>query len=423
MITNHQQLFQQVRILNPISGVDTIGDVLIVGGRIEQIAPHLPFDYDTGEIVEGNGLILAPGLVDLYSSSGEPGYEERETLATLADSAVAGGFTRGAILPNTLPVIDHPAICSLIQSQLSSHTTKFYLWGALTNNLQGEKIAELAELAAAGVIGFSDNIPHHNLQLLRRLLEYTRPFDLPVALCPSNRQLQGQGVMRESNTSIRLGLVGNPAVAETTAIASVIELVDLIGTPVHLMRVSTARGVELIQLAKERNLPITASVNWHHLLLNTESIASYNSNLRFEPPLGTEIDQQALVKGVKTGVIDAIAVDHTPYTYEEKTVAFAQAPPGAIGLQLILPLLWQNLVITGELSALELWQALSVNPLKCLKQKPIVLAEAELAELILFSPKATWQVNQSQLKSLSHNTYWLNKEVKGKVVNVINSSC
>ncbi len=416
MIPQQQQLFQQVRILNPISGIDTISDVLIQQGIIKQIAPNLELNEQEGEIIDGNGFILAPGLIDLYSSSGEPGHEERETLATLAESAIAGGFTRSIILPNTLPVIDNPAIANSIQSRLASYKTKFYLWGALTQNLEGENIAELADLANAGVVGFTDNQPRQNLQLLRRLLEYAQPFNLPVALVPSNLQLQGKGVIRESETSLRLGLIGNPAVAETVAIASIVELVALTQTPVHLMRVSTARGVDLIKQAKEQNLPITSSVNWHHLLLNTETVASYNPNLRFEPPLGTEIDQQALLTGIKTGVIDAIAVDHTPYTYEEKTVAFAEAPPGAIGLELALPLLWQNLVVTAELTALELWQALSVNPLKCINQKPISLAEGELAELILFSPQKTWQVSPSQLKSLSHNTYWLNKEVKGKVV-------
>lgn len=416
MITQPRKLFQQVRIINPLSNIDTITDVLIQEDKIQQIAPNLQLNEQQGQIIDGTGLVLAPGLVDLYSSSGEPGNEERDTLASLAESAIAGGFTRGAILPNTNPVIDNPAVCNLIHSRLSQYTTtKFYLWGALTQNLQGETMAELGDLAESAVIGFTDNKAHKNLQLVRKLLEYAHPFNLPVALVPSDVQLQGKGVMREGETSIRLGLLGIPAIAETIAISAIVELVALTQTPVHLMRISTARGVELIRQAKEQDLPITASVNWHHLLLHTETIASYNPNLRFNPPLGTETDKQALIQGVKTGVIDAIAIDHIGYTYEEKTVAFAEAPNGAIGLQIALPLLWQNLVVTGELTALELWQSLSVNPLKCLQQKPINLAEGETAELILFSPQKSWQVNSSNLKSLSQNTYWLNKEIKGEV--------
>jgi dihydroorotase len=420
---NKRQFFQQIRILDPVSGIDQVGDVLLDQGMIIEISDHevaqsdtIISDHGQVDVIDGTGLILAPGLVDLYSSSGEPGYEERETVKSLTQASQVGGFTRVAILPNTNPVIDNPSIVSWIKAKTSNSKTKFYIWGGLTQNLEGVTIAELAELAEAGVIGFTDNRPHGNLQLLRKLLEYSQPFNLPVALVPTNIQLRGNGVIRESHTSIRLGLVGNPEIAETVAIASILEIVSLTKTPVHLMRISTARGVQLIKQAKENNLPVTASVNWHHLLLNTEIVASYNPNLRLEPPLGTEIDRLALIQAVKDNIIDAIAVDHSPYTYEEKTVAFAQAPAGAIGLELALPLLWQNLVITGELSPLELWSSLSVNPLQCLNKEPIKLQVGQPAELILFSPQQSWQVTPFQLKSLSSNTYWLDKQLKGKIL-------
>ncbi|MGI0482042.1 dihydroorotase [Geminocystis sp. CENA526] len=415
MTVNNRQLFQQIRILNPVSDIDRVSDVLLTEGIITDISDNIISDDEATEIIDGTGLILAPALVDLYSRSGEPGYEERETLASLSEASQAGGFSRVGILPNTNPVIDNPSIVAWIKQK--TFDTEFYIWGALTQNLQGDVMAQLAELAEAGVIGFTDNRPHNNLQLVRKLLEYAHPFNLPVALVPTNMSLRGNGVMRESRTSVRLGLVGNPEIAETIAIASILELVSLTKTPVHLMRISTARGVQLIKQGKENNLPITASVNWHHLLLNTEMIASYNPNLRFEPPLGTQIDRTALVQGIKDNIIDSIVVDHTPYTYEEKTVAFADAPQGSIGLELILPLLWQNLVITGELSPLELWRSLSVNPLKCLNQEPIKLQIGQPAELVLFSPQQSWQVTPSQLKSLSYNTYWLDKQIKGKVIN------
>lgn len=420
---NKRQFFQQIRILDPVSGIDQVSDVLLDQGIIAKIIDHevaqgdrVILDQEDIDVIDGTGLILAPGLVDLYSNSGEPGYEERETLKSLTQASQVGGFTRVAILPNTNPVIDNPSIVSWIKAKTSNSKTKFYIWGGLTQNLEGLTIAELAKLAEAGVIGFTDNRPHSNLQLLRKLLEYAQPFNLPVALVPTNIQLRGNGVIRESRTSIRLGLVGNPEIAETVAVASILEIVSLTKTPVHLMSISTARGVQLIKQAKENNLPITASVNWHHLLLNTEIVATYNPNLRLEPPLGTEIDRLALIQAVKDNIIDAIAVDHSPYTYEEKTVAFAQAPAGAIGLELALPLLWQNLVITGELSPLELWCSLSVNPLQCLNKEPIKLQVGQPAELILFSPQQSWQVTSSQLKSLSSNTYWLDKQLKGKIL-------
>jgi len=419
----NSQIYRQVRILDPTSAVDTVTDVLIVDGNIQQINSHINYDSDDIEVIEGKDLILAPGLVDLYSHSGEPGYEERETLDSLSKSALSGGFSRGGILPNTLPVVDNPATVALIRGKVKHLATHFYIWGALTNNLQGNVVAELSSLAQAGVIGFTDSRPFDNLLLLRRLLEYAQPFDLPVALVPSNMRLRAEGVIRENDTSIRLGLMGCPGVSETIAIASILELVALTRTPVHLMRISTARGVELIRRAKEEGLPVSASVNWHHLILNSEAVASYDPNLRLEPPLGEENDRLALIEAIKNGVIDAIAVDHTPYTYEEKTVAFAQAPPGAIGYELILPLLWENLVTTGQISPLKLWEALSTNPLHCLKQEGIQLQEGQKAELILFSPHQSWQVTPSQLQSLSNNSYWLNQEIRGKVLRFISSSC
>lgn len=412
---NNRQFFQQVRILDPLSETDRITNVLIDRGIIQAIGDEVGTETQEANIIDGTGLILAPGLVDLYSKSGEPGYEERETLESLSQASQKGGFTRVGILPSTNPVIDNPSVVTWIRQKSTYLPTKFQIWGGLTQNLEGVTIAELASLAEAGVIGFTDDRPHSNLQLMRKLLEYAQPFNLPVALVPTNLQLRGNGVARECRTSVRLGLVGIPDIAESIAIASILEMVSLTKTPVHLMRLSTARGVELIKRAKENNLPITASVNWHHLLLNTEVVASYNPHLRFEPPLGTESDRLALLQGIKDNIIDAIVVDHTPLTYEEKTVAFAQAPPGAIGLELILPLLWQNLVVTGELTSIELWRSLSVNPLKCLKQEPIKLQPGEIAELILFSPQQTWQVTPSHLKSLSYNTYWLDKQLKGKV--------
>lgn len=412
-----KQLFQQIRMLNPDEGVDKVTDVLIEKNIIKEISPKIDVEENQyTDIIDGTGLIFAPALVDLYSNSSEPGYEERETLQTLAASAEAGGFSRVGILPNTQPAIDNMSMVSWFNTKTSGYQTIFSVWGALTKNLAGNNVAELADLAEAGVIGFTDNRPHQNLQLIRKLLEYAQPFNLPVALVPNNLELSGNGVVRESRTSLRLGLRGNPDIAESVAIASLLEVASFTKTPIHLMRVSTARGVELIKQAKESGIAVTASVNWHHLLLTTEMIASYDPNLRFEPPLGTEIDRFALLTGIKNGTIEAIAVDHQPYTYEEKTVAFAQAPTGAIGLQLALPLLWQNLVVTGELSALQLWQSMSVNPLKCLQKPPLKLEIGKPSEFIVFAPQQTWQVTSSELKSLSNNTYWYNKQVQGKIL-------
>ncbi|MGH8000894.1 MAG: amidohydrolase family protein, partial [Brasilonema sp.] len=187
-------------------------------------------------------------------------------------------------------------------------------------------------------------------------------------------------------------------------------------TPVHIMRVSTARSVELIASAKARGVPITVSTTWMHLLLDTQAVKSYNTSLYLEPPLGNSNDVAALRKAVRTGVIDAIAIDHRPYTYEEKTVAFAEAPPGAIGYELALPLLWQHLVETGEFTALELWKALSYRPAECLQQRISAIVPEQKAELTLFDPQENWKVEKQNLYTRSSNTYWLGQQLTGRVV-------
>ncbi|MDJ0715829.1 MAG: dihydroorotase [Prochloraceae cyanobacterium] len=429
MNSESQILLQQVTILDPVAKTDQISDVLIAEGTIKAIEPHLTDIPQQTTILDARGLILGPGLVDLYSHTGEPGHEERETLLTLAEAAAAGGFTRITILPDTIPPIDNSAVLTslhLKQQQIRSEidstaSPHLYFWGSLTVGIEGQQMTELADLATAGVIGFADGYPIENLGLLRQLLEYIKPLNKPVALVSVNRDLKGNGVMREGEASIRFGLPGNPAVSEAAAIAAILEIVAATDTPIHLMQVSTTRGVELIANAKARGLPVTASTTWMHLLLNSDAIDSYDPSLRLEPPLGNEADMLALIDGVQQGVIDAIAVANTPYTYEEKTVAFAEAPPGAIGLELVLPLLWQRFVATGQWSAIQLWRSLSVAPLLCLHQQPKSCICGQTAELLLFDPKQTWTANQSTLKSRCTNTPWLGKQIVGRVVKIWNS--
>lgn len=416
-------LFRKVRLLDPFANTDTITDIRLTKGRIQAINPHLNSLTPDTTVIEGQGLILGPGLVDLYSYSGEPGFEYRETLASLAASAIAGGFTRVAILPDTIPAIDTLATLSFLQqkSKTLQLSPQLYLWGSLTVGGEGRKMTEIAELATGGVLGFTDSNGIENLSLLRRILEYIKPIGKPVALVPEYRSLKGNGVMREGPLSIHYGLVGNPQISETTAIAAILEMVTVIKTPVHLRGISTHRGVELVAWGKARGISITASTSWLNLLLDTQDIASYNPNLRLEPPLGHEKDRQALIDGVRQGIIDAIAVNHRSYTYEEKMVPFAQAPPGAIGLELALPLLWENLVVSGKLTPLQLWKALSSNPQKCLGQKLTPLKVGHPAELILFDPQKPWTVNSSNLHCLGTNTLWWGREIRGRVVMSVGS--
>jgi dihydroorotase len=416
-VKRESQLLQQVRVIDPLQQTDQTADVWLKGEQIQGIEDHFETIPDETTVVNAQGLIFAPALVDLYSYSGEPGYEERETFQSLALAAIAGGFSQVAILPNMQPSLDNPSTLTLIQQKLArldpKQSPQFHFWGNLTLNGKGEQLTELAELAETEIIGFTDAKPLRQEGLLQRALEYLQPLNKPVALVPVNLTLRGNGVMREGAASIRFGLPGDPVMSESSAIASILEMVSATQTAVHLMRISTARGVELIAEAKSRHLPITASVSWMHLLLNTEKVGSYNPNFHLNPPLGNESDRLALIKGIKIGIIDAIAVDHRAYTYEEKTLAFAESPTGSIGLELALPCLWQNLVETGDLTALELWQALRINPLKCLG-----LAETN-QDYLLFDPTANWTVNGSSLKTLGRNTPWLGESIQGKVIRMI----
>ncbi|MEH2022888.1 dihydroorotase [Nostoc sp.] len=429
------ELLQKVRVIDPVSEIDELFDVLIADGYIQEVASDISDISSETQIKNCQGLVLGPGLVDLYSHSGEPGFEERETLLSFLQAAAAGGFTRVSILPDTSPVIDNPALVAQLQkrrggqggqggnfsplsppSPLSSPLPLLHIWGAITLDVAGKQMTELADLASAGVVGFTDGKPLENLALVRGVLDYLQPLGKPVAFWPSDRQLAANGVMREGTDALRFGLPPIPASAETTAIAALLELVAAIGTPVHIMRVSTARSVELIASAKAAGLPITASATWMHLLLDTKAVKSYNTSLHLDPPLGNPRDVAALRAGVRAGVIDAIAIDHAPYSYEEKVQAFAEAPAGAIGLELALPLLWQYLVETGEFTALELWRALSTSPAECLGQKVSAIAPDQPAELTLFDPQQTWKVERKSLYTLSQNTPWLGQQLKGHVV-------
>jgi dihydroorotase len=410
----NQILFRQVRYLDPVKGIDRVTDALVTNGILTELRDDLQDCPAEATEQDGHNKILAPGLVDLYSHSGEPGREAEETMLSLLAAAAAGGFVRLHILPDTCPAIDNSAIVAKIQSLYQAAKTQLAyapalaVWGALTHGVEGESMSDLQDLVSSGIVGFADGEPIDNLQLLQRLLEYLQPYQKPIMLWPLDRQLAGGGVARMGAAALRLGLVGNPVCSETAALGAILELVAELLVPVHIMRLSTARGVELVAAAQQRGLPVTASVTWLHLLGSTAILDSYDASWRLDPPLGNEVDRVALVAGVKAGVIGAIAVDHCAHSYEDKKVGFGEAPVGAIGLELALPVLWENLVLPGHLTALELWHGLSCGAAVC-------SGSAVPQELVLFDSTVKWVANSQNLRSKSANTPWFNQVISGRI--------
>jgi len=420
------ELLRQVRIIDPSQRIDRPNDVLIMDNQIQAIADNITEYPPQTQLISGKDLVLGTGLVDFYSHSGEPGNETRENLSDLINAATAGGFTQVGILPDTTPPINSKEVLSALKYQnkqnlqLQSLSPQIHFWGAASVSDSVKQMNQLGELRAE-VIGFCDRYNLGNLNLFKQLLEYVQPWQKTIAVALDRNELTENGVVREGAASVRYGMSGNPNFSESAAIAAVLEIVAQIPTPVHIMRVSTARGVELIADAKSRNIPITASTTWMHLLWNVDAVGSYDPNLRLEPPLGAQADREALINGIKEGTIDAIAIDHQAFTYEEKTVPFGLAPSGVIGLEIALPLLWQQLVVTQEITALELWQSLSSNPCRCWQQQPIAIDTQKNAQLILFDSQKTWTANRDSLKSPAANTPYYNQQITGKVIKVLNN--
>ncbi len=387
------------RVLDPSQNSDQVRDISWQEGVLGEPQSSLP-------LTAGAGWVSGPGLVDLYAHSGEPGYEQRETLASLVKAGYAGGFTQLTLLPDTCPALDQVSSLRLVQSMAPATLN---VLGAMTKGCRGEHLVEFGEMAD-WVAGFTDNQPITNWQQLRHVLDYVRPFNKPIFVYPRDQRFQ-QGVAQESSLALALGLTTSPALAETSALETLLELVRLTGTQVHVMRLATAGGVALMRRAKDEGLPVTCSVTVAQLIHSEEELVTLDPLLRFEPPLGNKIDHQALLAGLRDGTIDAIATDHTPWTYAEKMVPFTQAPAGAIMLELALPLLWSQLVTPGHLEALTLWRALTMGPTE-------ILRLPSNPSWITFDPEQAWQVSAETLHSLSTATPWLGKWLKGKVCGV-----
>ncbi len=391
-------------VIDPVNERDEACDVLIADGRIARLlAPGETADAD--EQLDASGCWVVPGLIDMHAHLREPGYEYKETVLTGTRAAVAGGFTAVACMANTNPVNDSGAVTKYILEQAAAaDLARVYPIGAVSLGLAGERLAEIGEMREAGIVAVSDDgRPIMDSGLMRRALEYSAMFGLPVIAHEEDRGLAGEGVMNEGPTAFALGLRGMPAAAEEAMVARDIALLERTGGRLHVAHASTAGTVDLIRRAKARGLAVSAEATPHHFTLTEEAVRDYDTNAKMNPPLRTTADVAAIIAALRDGVIDAIATDHAPHHRDEKEVEFDCAAHGIVGLETALPLALQ-LVREHGLSRAMLVRALSVNPARILGIPGGSLAVGAVADVTIIDPESAWQVDADAFQSKSRNT-------------------
>lgn len=412
-------LIQNALVLLPGGKEPCKQDLLIEDGVIRRVAEKIKPPSGTA-VRDVKRKVLLPGLCDPHVHLREPGREDSETILSGTEAAIAGGYTRILAMPNTDPPIDTGGMVTYVQSMAQNRSRiPVSVAGCLTKGRQGDKLAEIADMASQGAVMMTDC--NHALQdeyVLRRALEYTRHFDVVVGVYPDTPALSGEGVMHEGEISFRLGLQGIPAMAEEIAIERELRVARAVGGRIHIQNVSTGEGVASIRRFKAQGLQVTAETTPHHLLLNHTALEGYHTRFKMMPPLRTPEDQQALLEGLNDGTLDMVATGHAPHTDFEKNLDFGHAPFGVIGLETALPALYTDLVKTGKLSWRQLAVVMSDAPRRLLKLAPLVFAEGEVFEAVLFDPAGVTSVTRETLKSRSFNTPWLGETLFGKVEQV-----
>lgn len=409
-------LFRGARIVDPSQGLDAVSDLYVLDGKVAGIGADLGTP-DDARVVDAAGLVLAPGLVDVHVHLREPGQEEKETIATGAASAVAGGFTAICAMPNTDPVIDNQAAVGFVKAKgEAAGLARVFPIGCVTVGQRGEQLAEFGEMVAAGAVAVSDDgHPVMSSQMMRTALEYARTFGIPVADHCEDMPLAAGGAMHEGIVSVRLGLKGIPAAAEEIHVARDCILAELTGGHVHLCHMSTRGSVELIRRAKEKGLPVTAEAAPHHYTLTHERVGDYDTNAKMNPPLREAEDREAIRAGLADGTIDCIATDHAPHHYDAKEREFDEAPNGIIGLETALSLGLRELVQGGVITLPILIERMSCTPARLWHLPGGTLRRGAVADLVLFDPEARWTVAPERLRSRSRNTPWAGETLPGVV--------
>lgn len=409
-------LVRGARIIDPSQQLDAVQDLYLRDGVIVASGRDLGTP-DDARVIDAAGLVLAPGLVDVHVHLREPGQEERETIATGAASAAAGGFTAICAMPNTDPVIDNQGAVGFVKAKGdAARFARVFPIGCVTVGQRGEQLAEFGEMVAAGAVAVSDDgHPIMSSQMMRAALEYARTFGIPVADHCEDMPLAAGGAMHEGIVSLRLGLKGIPAAAEEIHVARDCILAELTGGHVHLCHMSTRGSVELIRRAKEKGLRVTAEAAPHHFTLTHERVGQYDTNAKMNPPLREDADRDAIRQGLADGTLDCIATDHAPHHYDAKEREFDDAPNGIIGLETALSLGIRELVEGGVLTLPILIERMSCAPARLWNLPGGTLRQGGVADLVLFDPAATWTVAPERLHSKSRNTPWAGETLPGVV--------
>jgi len=404
------------RVIDPANGIDAVQDLYIADGKVVGLK-SAPDGFTAGRTIDAAGLVVAPGLVDLSVRLREPGYEYKATLESEMRAAMQGGVTTLVCPPDTDPVLDEPGLVEMLKHRARNlNQANVHPLGALTMGLKGKALTEMAELTEAGCVGFAQaEVPIEDTNVLLRAMQYAKTFGYTVWLRPQDPYIGHGGVAHSGPLASRLGLSGVPVMSETIALHTIFELMRASGARVHLCRISSAAALELIRAAKKEGLPVSCDVGVHHLHMTDADIGFFDSNARLTPPLRSQRDREAIRAAVLDGTVDAVCSDHTPVDDDEKLLPFAEASPGATGLELLLALM---LKWAGEQGGDALPQALAKVTHDAARTAGLAagsLSVGASADVVLFDPGARWTVAASSLASQGKHTPFLGYELAGQV--------
>ncbi len=413
-------LIKNGRVIDPSQSLDMVSDIYIQGDRVREISERIDTPRKSDTVIDASGQIVAPGFVDIHVHLREPGYEHKETIKTGCLAAAAGGFTSIVCMPNTNPINDNASVTEyiLLKARTEGIVNVFPI-GAITKGEKGKELADIGEMCEAGCVAISDDgMPVTDSGLMRKAMEYVRPFGIPVITHAEDTGLSAGGVMNEGFTSTELGLRGIPAASEEVGVVRDIILCELTGTPLHICHVSTKGSVRLVREAKKRGAKVTAEATPHHFTLTDKLVYGYNTDAKMNPPLRTQEDVDAILEGIADGTIDVIATDHAPHSQDEKNVEFDLAPFGIVGLETALSLSLE-LVEKGIITLNEMIKKLTVTPSDIVGIERGILAPGSIADLVVFDSGMSRTINPEEFLSKSRNTPFSGWELKGVVSNTI----